>query len=89
MRTATSSLGDLEICRQSLENRASHAVADANGTVAASANGTDFGTLKLILSSARVCSLNAPIPFSSPDVGQLSMAFAHGRVSDGLLTAPD
>lgn len=89
MRTATSSLGDLGIFRQYLENRASYAVADANGTVAASANGTDFGTLKLIFSSARVCSLNAPRPFTSPDVGQFLMAFSHRRILDGVLTAPD
>lgn len=88
-RTATSSLGVLGIFKQSLENSASHAVADASGTVAASANETDFGTLKLIFSSASVCSLNAPRPFISPDVGQLLMAFAHGPVSDRILTTPD
>lgn len=56
MRTATSFFGDLGISRESLENRASHAVVVAKGTVAASASETDFGTLKLIFSFAIVCS---------------------------------
>lgn len=42
-----------EMLSESLEKRASHAVMEARGSVAASSNEMFLGTRKLILSSAR------------------------------------
>jgi hypothetical protein len=48
MRTAVSLPAVSLMCRLPFENKASQAVADAKGTVAASASDIDFGTLKLM-----------------------------------------
>ena len=54
--------------RHGLEKRDSQAVAAASGTVDASAEEMDKGTLKQIFSSAKVYSLNAPSPLTDPIV---------------------
>jgi hypothetical protein len=53
-------------CRLSLENSANQAVAEAKGTVAASAGVIDCGTLKLMDSLAMEYWLYAPSPLISP-----------------------
>jgi len=55
------------ILRLSFEKKASQAVKDASGTVAASRSETFLGTRKQILSWAFVYSLNAPRPLTSPN----------------------
>jgi hypothetical protein len=52
--------------RLSFEKKASQAVKDASGIVAASAREMLFGTLKQMLSCALVYSLYAPRPLTSP-----------------------
>lgn len=52
--------------RHCLENKASQAVIEAKGNVAASCKEMFFGTRKLMLSSATEYSLYAPMPLISP-----------------------
>lgn len=65
-RTADSLPASRFICRLFSEKRASHAVVDAKGTVAASAAEMDRSNRKLICSLAMECWLYAPSPLTSP-----------------------
>jgi hypothetical protein len=73
------------ISRQSFEKKASQAVIDASGTVAASRSEMFLGTRKQILSWAFVYSLNAPRPLTSPNHFISAVACRHGDVQ---LTTP-
>lgn len=71
--------------RLSFEKKASQAVRDANGTVAASVREILLGTLKQMLSWALVYSLYAPRPLISP-IHTISVTFTFYQIVQ--LTTP-